>query len=106
MLIWLDAALVLLRVSILICVLRNFMSIKSAILVMSRIPEINHAMMRKVNWQTYGNVLCPFGYKYSALISVQFLWYVGGGNCKIFPVVHVPVPSINRSQRGKKIVHS
>ena len=68
------------------------MSIKSAILAKSRIPEINHATIRKVNWQTYGNVLRLFGYKYSTVITVELFWYVRGGNSKLFPVVHVPVP--------------
>ena len=71
-------------------------------LAMTRIPEINHVTMRKVNWQTYRNVLCPFGYKYSTVITVQLLWYVRGGNCKIFPVMHVPVSSHNRSWGDKK----
>ena len=45
--------------------------------------------MRKIKWQADGNVLCPFGYKYSTVITVQLLWYVGGGNCEIFPVEDV-----------------
>ena len=90
----------MLRVSLLIWVPGTFMSIKSAFLVMLRIPEINHVTMRKVNWQTYGNVQCPFGNNYSAVITVQLLWYVRGGNGKIFLVVHVPVPSHNRSRGG------